>query len=296
MRCLVIGGTRMIGPPIVHRLHESGWDVAVLHRGVHVAPLPKGVTALTSAGAGIPVTTFPTETRTFAPDVVLHIIAMGESDSRAAMAWFDGYAGRIVAVSSGDVYRAYGRFIGLEPGPIEPTLLSETSPLRDRLHPYRSAKTDPTALEHWYDKRHVERNIMSTPGLPGTVLRLPKVYGPTEPDRLATIYGFRHQPQWRWTHGFLDNVAAAIALAVTDQRATGQIFNVGEPTTPTMAERLTRLADIEVPLLPDEGKDFAQDIAYDTSKIRNVLGFKESVDEPAAMAEIATAWSKRQAS
>src|SRR5262245_57468213 len=125
MRCLVIGGTRMIGPRVVRRLHERGWDIAVLHRGSH--PAPPRVTTFKSLAAEMPVTVFPTETRAFAPDVVLHMIAMGEPDAAAAMDWFEGHAGRIVVLSSGDVYRAYGRFIGLEPGPPEPTPLAETS-------------------------------------------------------------------------------------------------------------------------------------------------------------------------
>lgn len=293
MRCLLIGGTRMIGPHVVRLLHEGGWEIAVLHRGVHAAALPDAVTVFTDLAAGIPVTAFPPDTRKFSPDVVLHMIAMGEADSSAAMAWFEGHAGRIVALSSGDVYRAYGRFIGLEPGPPEPMPLAETSPLRERLYPYRSPAADSAALDHWYEKIHVERAVMGNARLPGTVLRLPKVYGPQEPERLATVHGFRHHPDWRWTHGFIDNVAAAIALAVTDRRAVGHIFNIGEATTPTMAERLSWLPGLDVAPLPDDGKDFRQDIAYDTSKIRDVLGFKEVVDERAAMLEIATSWLRQ---
>jgi len=48
---------------------------------------------------------------------------------------------------------------------------------------------------------------------------------------LATIYRYRHHPKWRWTHGYLENVAHAIALAVMDDKATGRIYNVGEQVT-----------------------------------------------------------------
>jgi nucleoside-diphosphate-sugar epimerase len=293
MRCLLIGGTRMIGPRVVHLLHARGWEIAVLHRGVHSAPLPPGVRAFTTPTAGMPVTVFPPETRTFAPDVVLHMMAMGEADSQAAMAWFEGYAGRIVALSSGDVYRAYGRFHGSEPGPVEPTPLSETSPLREHLYPYRSAASAPSALEHWYEKLLVERTVMRSTRLPGTVLRLPKVYGPDEPERLATVYAYRHHPSWRWTHGHIDNVAEAIAVAVSDPRATAQIFNIGDAETPTIAERLARLPDLDVEPARDGGQDFRQDIVYDTSKIRRVLGLMDVVDEAEAMIEVARGWVGR---
>src|SRR5437016_8283308 len=55
------------------------------------------------------------------------MIAMGERDAQAAMEAFEGRAHRLVVLSSGDVYRAYGRFIGLEPGPVEKGLLTESS-------------------------------------------------------------------------------------------------------------------------------------------------------------------------
>jgi nucleoside-diphosphate-sugar epimerase len=129
MRCLIVGGTRIIGPHVVRELLLRGWNVAVLHRGVHLTPLPANVQRITDESAGIPVLRVPAAALRFEPDIVLHMIAMGERDTEAAMSTFAGRAGRLVALSSGDVYRAYGRFLGTEPGPIEPTPLSEDAPL-----------------------------------------------------------------------------------------------------------------------------------------------------------------------
>src|ERR1700732_4095770 len=84
MRCLVIGGTRVIGPHVVRRLHAQGWDVAVLHRGIHQAAFPSGVLRITDDSARIPVLQIPSAARRFRPDVVLHMIAMGQSDAEAA--------------------------------------------------------------------------------------------------------------------------------------------------------------------------------------------------------------------
>jgi hypothetical protein len=78
---------------------------------------------------------FSQELRDAKPDAVLHMIAMGEDDARAAVEYFRGWTGRLVAASSGDVYRAYGRFTGIEPGPIEPMPLTEEFPLRSVLYP-----------------------------------------------------------------------------------------------------------------------------------------------------------------
>lgn len=285
MRCLIIGGTRVIGPYVVRKLQMRGWNVAVLHRGIHVAALPANVQRFTDDFAGIPVLRVARAAIRFAPDVVLHMIAMGQQDAEAAMATFAGRAGRIVVLSSGDVYRAYGRFVGTEPGSIEPTPLNEEAPLRERLFPYRESAPSKEDLSYWYDKILVERAVCSRSELPGTVLRLPKVYGPEENADLATVYRFRHHPQWRWTHGYVENVAKAIALAVCDPRAANNIFNVGEAQTPTMAERLSRLPDRDVAVASEDAKNFAQDIAYDTSKIRRELGFSEDFDEVYAMAE-----------
>jgi len=283
MRCLIVGGTRIIGPHVVRRLHARGWDIAVLHRGVHRAVLPEGVLRIADESAGIPVLRVPLAAQRFEPDVVLHMIAMGERDAEAAMDAFAGRAARIVVLSSGDVYRAYGRFVGTEPGPIEPTPLTENAPLRDRLFPYRRSATSADELNYWYDKILVERAVLPRGDLPATVLRLPKVYGPEENADLATVYGFRRQPHWRWTHGNVENVAEAITLAVVDPRAANNVFNLGEAHTPTMAERLSRLPDRQVIVADETGKNFDQDIAYDTSKIRRELGFVEVIDEIRAM-------------
>ena len=47
-------------------------------------------------------------------------------------------AKRIVAISSQDVYRAYGKLIGIENCPTEPVPLCEDSPLRKNIYPYRN--------------------------------------------------------------------------------------------------------------------------------------------------------------
>jgi nucleoside-diphosphate-sugar epimerase len=207
------------------------------------------------------------------------MIPMGEEDSRAALNAFRGRTERIVWLSSGDVYLAYGRFTGLEPGPIDNSPLTEESPLRNVLYPYRSQAKSAEELRHYYEKIFVERIALSNSQMPGTVLRLPKVYGPEGNADLATIYGFRHQPQWRWTHGYVENVAAAIVLAALHGAAAGRIYNVGEPSTPTMEERLESMPPSSLPIDTGMAANFDQNIVYDTSRIRAELGYREPVPE-----------------
>ena len=116
-------------------------------------------------------------------------------------------------------------------------------------------------------------------------MRLPKVYGPEDNGDLATVYRFAQRPDWRWTHGHVDNVARAIVLAATHPAAPGHIYNVGEPATPTMGERLAALPPR--PAQPPPPFHFEQDMAVDTGRIRAELGFREIVDETEAMRRLA---------
>ncbi len=277
MRVLVIGGTKFIGPHVARQFVQRGHDVLLYHRGQTEADLPKSIRHIRSPLAALPVLNFPHELLAESFDAIVHMIAMGEADSRAAMKAFRGRAERIVALSSGDVYRAYGRLAGIEPGPVEDGLLHEDSPLRSILYPYRKQAKSAADWVYNYEKILVEREILSDHELPGVILRLPKVYGPGNNADLRTVYVFRHQPHWRWTHGYVENVAAAIVLAATHPAASGRIYNVGEASTPTVAERLVGLPPSSIPDNEGAQYNFAQDIAYDTSRIRSELGYAEHI-------------------
>ena len=251
--------------------------VMVYHRGQTEVDLPATVQHVHDPAATMPVVTFPKPLFEPAPDVVIHMIPMGEHDARAVTQAFAGRAGRLVALSSGDVYLAYGRFTGLEPGPIADGALHESSPLRTLLYPYRKQAKSPDDWVYSYEKILVERIVLDAPALDGVILRLPKVYGAGENADLATVYQFRHQPQWRWTHGYVENVASAIVLAAIHPAAAGQIYNVGEEVTPTVAERLKDLPASSVVQTTSTPANFEQNIVYDTSRIRQHLGYHEPV-------------------
>lgn len=308
MKILIVGGTNFIGPYVVAALHRSGHEITLYHRGHHETALPDTVRHIHNPRAGVPVLHFPSALTDPPPDVVLHMFPVGEDDARAAMARFAGVARRLVAISSGDVYRAYGRLLGTEPGPPEPVPLQETAALRTSFYPYRHAAAGPSDWTFHYEKVLVERAVLGKPSLPGTVLRLPAVYGPGDPyrrlrpyikrmdDRRPAILLESAQAIWRWTHGYVENIAQAITLAVVDDRAAGEIYNVGERETPTTAERLHRLgaaagwngsvvaleperlpAHIRAPYQPQ------QDLILDTGKLRHRLGYAEAVSPVEAL-------------
>ena len=126
MRILIIGGTNFIGPHLVRWLAGRGHEVAVFHRGQTRAELP--VSILHMAGDRSHLVDHRNDFRRFGPEVVVDMIAYTEEDARGLVGAFRGIARRIVVLSSGDVYRAYGRAIGTEPGPVEPTPLAEGAP------------------------------------------------------------------------------------------------------------------------------------------------------------------------
>lgn len=300
MRILVIGGTGFTGPHVVRRLSAMGHEVVLFHRGRTEADLPVGVKRI--RGDRERLADSADQLRGCAPQVVLDMIAATEQDAQSVMSAFKGIAQRVVALSSQDVYRAYGMLIGIESGPAEPVPLSEDAPLRRKLYPYRDQAAGPDDRSYHYEKILAERAFMSDPELPGTVLRLPMVYGPR--DRQHRLFEFLKRMDdgrpaillgkglagWRWTRGYVENVAAALALAVTDERAIGRIFNVGEADALSTAEWVREIGRAagwngEVVAVP-EGRlpphlttdvNTVQHLVADTGRIRRELGYDEPV-------------------
>jgi nucleoside-diphosphate-sugar epimerase len=283
MRILLIGGTGFIGSAIMRQLVAAGHELAIFHRGRTRFDLPPRVHEFIDPLSVLPIEKFPRAVLEFEPEILVHTMAMGERDTRAAVASFGDVAKRFVLLSSGDVYRAYGRFTGIEPGPVEDGLLSETSPLRSVRFPYRKFASSNHALEYWYEKILAEEIALNS-GMQTIVLRLPKVYGSGNNANLATVYAYQNHPNWRWTHGYVENVAAAVVLAATHPDAN-RIYNVGEQYTPSIGERLLWMPSSPVKTDDDESFNFAQNIAYDTTRIRKDLGYKEIVVEREAMLE-----------
>ena len=114
MRILVIGGTNFMGPLVVHALNEQGHEVTVFHRGQTRADLPGGVKEI--LGDRRSLNEKAVELHRLAPEVVLDMIPFTEQDALDVMRTFSGIAQRLVAISSQDVYRAFGRVNGKETG------------------------------------------------------------------------------------------------------------------------------------------------------------------------------------
>jgi nucleoside-diphosphate-sugar epimerase len=305
MKVIAIGATGFIGRHVLTKLVAGGHEVAVLHRGK--TPLPARNSVIEILGERSGMRALRGQFRTWSPDVVLDMILSSAAQARATLKAFHGIAHRVVAVSSGDVYRAMAVVHRLDTGPLEPIPLTEGSPLRTQTQTYSpEALTAARAAFPWidekYDKVQVEQAISSEPELPATILRLPMVYGPGDPlhrfypvvkrildDRHAVVLeeSFARCVPCR---GYVENVAHAIALAATSERAAARVYNVAEPDYYTEAEwtakigavvgwqgRVIALPRHEAPqhlILP---YNFEQHLFMASTRIREELGYAECV-------------------
>lgn len=329
MRIVVIGGTGFIGGAAVEQLQQRGHELLLFHRGrksqtVGAISDPQSSIPTSVGGQRPPVqktihadrqclADFRIEFAQFQADIVLDTILSSARQAESLIATFKGITGRIVALSSMDAYRACGVLHRTEPGPPDPMPLTEESPLRTRpAYPpaqVRMLKSIFEWLDDEYDKVSVERVIMSDPQIPGTVLRLPMVYGPADPlhrffpvlkrinDGRPAIILDENVAQWRGTRGYVKNVAAAIAAAVESGNARGRIYNVGEPYAFSEEEWTGKIAEASrwngrIVTLPSDRTpahlqfpgNTAQHWIADTSRIRRELGYREIVPLDEAIA------------
>src|SRR5262249_10479875 len=251
MRILVIGGTGFIGRPATDCLLASGHSLAVFHRA---APLPHSPFEEIS-GDRDKAEAVAAAIRGFRPDLVLDMILYTEEQARSLVEVARGRAERLVIASSADVYRNYDGLRGRSAASPDPAPLAEDAPLRETRFPYRGEGYKFDHAED-YDKILVEQGVSEMSDLPATILRLPAVYGPGDAihrlrsylkrmaDQRPFILLSEEQSHWRWTRGYVENVAAAIALAVTEPRAAGRVYNVGEESTLTEAEWVTSIGRV----------------------------------------------------
>jgi len=304
MRVIIVGGTRFIGPEVVRLLLRQGHDVAVFHRGL--TNDSRAAEAHHIFGDRSDLTSFRDKFKIFKPDVVLDMLPLNEADAVMLVDTFRGIVPRVVAISSMDVYRAYGVLWNTEKGPLEPMPLTETSPLRSSNQPHGEK----------HDKIAVERVVMNQPEFAGTILRLPMVYGKNDrqhrffeyikrmDDNRPVILIDEVHARWKWTRGYVENVAAAISLAVTSDAASGRIYNVGESSTVTEVEWIEKLARclrwpgkiVAVPraALPEHLRadyNFNQHMEADTSLIRRELVYDDPVQFEEALIRT-VAWER----
>lgn len=306
MNVFVIGGTRFMGPLVVRALHAQGHRVMIVHRGESRIKLPPGVEHIhadrTRIGDHVQAI------GRFAPDVVLDMILLNEAEAVRTVNALSGHTERYVVISSIDVYRNMDLLRMKDSGPVDAARLTEDSPLRQHYYPYRADVKDKSDRMYDYDKILVERVVTAQDALAWTILRLPMVYGPGDrqhrlfeylkrmDDRRPFILLDEQQLHARWIRGYVENVAHAIVLAVTDSRASGRVYNVGEPEALTERDWVKAIgraagwngdvAGIPEQHLPNHLKqplEYRHHLDADSSRIREELGYVEPIDRAEAL-------------
>lgn len=296
MRVLVIGGTAFVGPVVVSQLVTKGHEVAIFHRGLTSAPPIDGIHEF--RGDRRDLYSFRRQFQDFAPEVVIDMVCMTEHHARATLDTFLGIAQRWVVISSQDVYRAFGRVQGTEPGPPDPVPLREDAPLREKRFLYRDSGHEGFEWMRDFEKIAVEETARSEPKLPVTVIRLPAVYGPG--DYQHRLYGYAVRmadarpailldedlAKWRWTRGYVENVAAAIGLAAQTSHSENRTYNVGDPVAFSELEWVKHLASAyrwngKIVVVGGArlavGLNTEQHWSVDTARIRHELGYEEPI-------------------
>jgi nucleoside-diphosphate-sugar epimerase len=245
--------------------------------------------------------------RHFSPDVVIDLILSSGKQARELMSIAHELTPRLVAISSMDVYRAWGVMQQAEPGPLEPLPITEDSPLRSvrTLYPPETLKMMQsifTWVDEHYDKIAVEAAILNDPEVQASILRLPMVYGPGDPlhrffpllKRITDGRPYVLLPDnlaaWRGPRGYVENIAHAIALAATSERAAGRTYNICDEPSLSELEWQRRIAQHtnwsgKVVISPKERTpehllqtgNAAQHFVASSTRIRAELGYKELV-------------------
>lgn len=310
MKILLIGGSGFIGPFTATALLKSGHHVSVFHRGHTRAP--EGTEEI--LGNHQSLQDHQIEFRRQKFDVVIDFVLSSARQALQLMDTFRGIAGRVVALSSMDVYLAWGVFYGFETGGLQELPVTEDSDLRTsrNVYPAETLNRLRTTIYPWiddeYDKIPVEQAVVSEPKLPGTVLRLPMIYGPGDPvhrfhpvlkrmddDRHQIIFADDVAPM-RTPRGYVENVAEAIALAATSPQASGRTYNVCETDFFGELDWARKIAAAvswngEFVVLPHDQTpkhlllpgNTAQHLVASSDRIRNELGYRESIPREEAI-------------
>lgn len=293
-RIIVLGGTSFIGRAVTESLVSQGHQVMVVHRGRTEPPDLPPVRHLHADRVDLP--RHRDEIADFAPDAAVEVYGMNGRHADAALEALPEDI-RLVALSSGDVYRA---FESLHTGRQTDALpLTETATLRQTRF---VSGPDDENLE--VEERYLQRG--------GTILRLGAVYGPHDYQRRYEFIlrrlraGRRRIPigsgGFLFSKVYAPDVAAAVGLALANDAVAGQVFNVVESATAPfrlLAQQILDAAgasDTELVRVADESlpSDLAltgaisQHLLLDSNKVRNVLGWRET--DPDQALTVSVSW------
>jgi nucleoside-diphosphate-sugar epimerase len=246
MHSLIIGGTRNLGPSIVHALLRRGDEVAVFNRGQTKDDLPEEVERLRGDRTDAEQLKRVLGGREF--DLVVDTTLYTGAEAEAAVELFAERAGRYIFLSTGQVYlvrTGVKRPFKEEDyaGPVmEQPPKSNTSDYENWLYGF-----DKRAAEDVFARAWIERKF------PFTSLRLPMVN--SERDHYDRIYGYFLRIQDEGPilipdedgapvrHVYGEDVVQAIMRVAENDLSKGCAYNIGQDETLSLVEFLELLAE-----------------------------------------------------
>lgn len=316
MRILAIGATGFIGPFVIQRLQQAGHSVTVFHRGK--TPAPDAVTEIIGDRNDLASHRTALEHGHF--DLVIDFVLSSARQARQLMETLHGITSRVVVLSSMDTYRAWGVHLGQEPGALELLPVDEDSAVRTRPPYPPEVLKKLSQMVSWaddeYDKVPAERIVLGDNALPGTILRLPMVYGPGDyvhrfhpylkrmDDSRPFILFSDDFAALRTPRSYVEDVAAGIVLAVNSAHVAGRIYNICEPEAFSELEWAKKISGItgwqgEFIVLPRAKTpphllwpyNTAQHLVVSSQRIRQEIGYCEVTNQETAFART-IAWER----
>ena len=295
MRVLVIGGTSFIGRYAVERIVRAGHEVTVFHRGKTDHLKLDAVRHI--FGERDDIMAHAEDLRAVRPDVVLDMIAHEAAHATTLLDVMKPVKPCFVVISSINIYAAFACLTKVETRAVSPTPLSEDAALRQ------------VAISG-DDKRAVEDAYLGC-SWGTTILRLPLVYGPGDPQH--RLYDLARRLHDGRAHILIEsklsslilprdhvvNVAEAIVLAIEDVRSSNnRTFNVAEPKQCTERNWIESTAEAQglttqVVTRPNDQlpKHLRHDLRTEhslevcTNRIRKELGYAEVIPQALGIRE-----------
>jgi nucleoside-diphosphate-sugar epimerase len=251
MRSLIIGGTRNLGPSIVHALLQREYEVAVFNRGHTRDDLPEEVERLRGDRTNAEELKRALGERTQAGrefDLVIDTTLYTGAEAEAAVELFKDRVGRYIFLSTGQVYLVR---VGAERPYKEDDYAGPVMP--------EPSKADVSEYENWrygFDKRAAEDVFASAwtkDKFPFTSLRLPMVN--SERDHYDRIYGYFLRIQGEGPilipdddgapvrHVYGEDVVQAILRLAESNKGKGCAYNIGQDETLSLTQFLELLAE-----------------------------------------------------
>jgi nucleoside-diphosphate-sugar epimerase len=295
-RALIIGGTGPTGIPIVQGLIERGYDVSLLHRGLHErAETPTQVHHLHHDPYD------EVDLRAALEDATFDVVVAMYGRLRRIAELTVGRAGHFVSVGGVPAYRGWMNPFLDEPAGL-PVPLGEDAP----------TVTDPSEDEKGYRIVRTEAAVFAAHP-DAAHFRYPYVYGPYQltprewcvvrrivdgRDRIVVAddgLTLHH-------HGFTENLAHAVLLAVDQPDAgAGRVFNVGDEEVLSVRQVVELIASalgheleivsmpyaLALPAWPLLTQPLPTHRVLDLTRVKTNLGYRDLVPARAAVARTA---------